>query len=234
MGICLCAWENATLALDERADPLALLAGAVDQLQGAESFKLSISQSGAPYPLTLTFDGVNFIPASLASAEAQYIKPDGLYISALLRIVIPLSLDIYSLDDRQWISFPSGAPWFMLPAFEGFDVNRLLASGDGLGYVVTNLQDPRIVDDQATVDGLALWHIQATAAGDVVSSLLFGFIEPSADVWIDAYINSADGSLASIDITMPETVADSKVETAVWHIRFYAYDAPRDFEAPSP
>ena len=230
----LFAVSRAALAQDEGADPRALLAEAVDQLQQAESFKLSISQSGRPYPLELSFDGVNFIRASLESAAAQYLKPDELYISALLRIVVPLSLDIYSLDDRQWISFPSGAPWFMLPAFEGFAVNRLLASDDGLEYLVENLQEPRLVEDGATVNGSAAWHIQATTAGNVVSSLLFGFIQPSDDVRLDAYINSGDGLLASMDITMLEPAADPAVEAAVWHISFTEYDAPRDFAPPSP
>ena len=215
------------------ADPRDLLETAVDHLQAADSFSLAIQQTGKRYPLALTFDGVNMLPATLESAEAQYISPDELHISALVRLFIPLSLDIYSQDDRQWLSFPSGAPWFQLPEFEDFDVNRLLAPGDGIEYVITNLQDPQIAEEEALIDEQRAWHLQATAAGDVVEGLLFGFIDPQDDVEIDAYIDVEDGRLALIEILMLETAGDPAEEPSVWHIKFYDYDAPRDFDPPS-
>lgn len=212
----------------------ALLDAAVDQLQAADSFKLAITQSGEPYPLSLTFDGVNMLPASLKSAEAQYISPDELHISALLQLFIPLSLDIYSLGEQQWLSFPSGAPWLQLPAFEGFDVNRLLAAGDGIEFVMDNLENPQILDDQAQDGDEIAFQLQARAAGAGVSGLLFGFIEPQDDVEIVAGIDAADGRFASLDITMLETVGDPEIEPSVWHIQFSDYDEPRDFEPPPP
>ena len=215
-----------------RVEPQALLDAAVEQLQSADSFRLAIEQSGAPYQLALTFDGVNMLPATLQSAEAQVISPNELHISAHVHLIIPLSLDIYSRDDRQWLSFPSGAPWWQLPAFEDFDVSRLLAPDDGIDKVMTKLRDPKIVDSEALVDDQLAWQIQATAAGDAVEGLLFGFIDPQDDVLIDAYITVADGRLALIEILMLETAGDPDVDPSVWHIRFFDYDAPRGFEAP--
>ncbi len=212
--------------------PQELLDAAVDNLQSAESFKLAIKQSGEPYPLALSFDGVNLLPATLTGAEAQYVSPNELHINALLQLFIPLSLDVYSLDDRQWLSFPSGAPWILLSAFEDFDINRLLAAGDGIKYVMANLQDPQIVPDGAPADEDTVWHLQARAAGDGVAGLLFGFIEPQDDVEIDAYIAAEDGRFKLLEITMLETVGDPDRDAAVWHIRFYDYDAPPVFEPP--
>ncbi len=216
----------------DEADAQALLDAAVDRLQAAQSFKLTITQTGEPYPLALTFDGVNMLPASLQSAEAQYISPDELHISALLQLFIPLSLDIYSLGEQQWLSFPSGAAWFQLPVFEGFDVNRLLAPGDGIEYVMDNLQAPQIIDAEAVVDEEVLWTLRARAAGSGISGLLFGFIEPQDDVEMLATITAADGRFAALEITMLETVGDPEKEPSVWHILFHDYDGPRDFEPP--
>ena len=210
----------------------ALVDAAVDQLQAADSFKLSIEQTGAPYPLALSFDGVNMLPATLTSAEAQYLSPNALHISALLQFFIPLALDIYSRDDRQWLSFPSGAPWILLPAFEDFDTNRLLAAGDGIEYVMENLQDPRLVEGDGPPEEDALWQVQGRAAGAGVSGLLFGFIEPQDDVAISAFISPEDGRFASLEITMLETAGDPDMAPSVWHIRFYDYDAPPAFGAP--
>ena len=209
-----------------------LVAAAVDHLRATESFKLSIEQTGAPYPLALSFDGVNMLPATLTSAEAQVVSPNELYISVLLQFFIPLSLDIYALDDRQWLSFPSGAPWKLLPAFEDFDTNRLLAAGDGIEYVMDSLQDPQLVPSDASLDEDALWQVRGRAAGEGVSSLLFGFIEPQADVDISAFIWPEDGRFAALEITMLETLGASETEPSVWHIRFHDYDAPADFDAP--
>ncbi len=214
-------------------EPQALLDEAVEQLQSAESFRLAIEQRGQPYQLALSFDGVNMLPATLQSAEAQVISPDELHISARLRLIIPLSMDIYSRDDRQWLSFPSGAPWFQLPAFDGFDVSRLLAPEDGIEKVMSNLQAPQIADAEALVDEQPAWRIEATAAGDAVEVLLFGFIDPKDDVELDAYITAGDGRLALIEILMLETALDPEVDPSIWHIKFYDYDAPRGFEAPA-
>ncbi|MDE2750521.1 MAG: LppX_LprAFG lipoprotein [Chloroflexota bacterium] len=215
------------------AEPQALLDGAVDALQSARSFRLAIEQTGAPYQLALSFDGVNMLPATLSSAEAQIISPDELYISAHIHLILPLSLDIYSRDARQWLSFPSGAPWLQLPAFEGFDISRLLAPGDGIEKVMTNLNDAQINADRALVDERPVWHIQATAAGDAVEGLLFGFIDPQGDVTVDAYIDTENGRLLLIEILMLETIGDSETDPSVWRVEFYDYDAPRDFEPPA-
>ena len=212
--------------------PKDLLGEALAQLQSAESFRLAIEQSGEPYQLALTFDGVNMLPATLASADAQIISPNELHISARLRLIIPLALDIYSRGDRQWLSFPSGASWIPLPAFADFDAGRLLAPGDGIEKLMTDLKSPQIADAEALVDEQPAWRINATAAGDAVEALLFGFIDPKDDVTIDAYITVADGRLALIEILMQETVGDRGIDPSVWHIKFYDYDAPRGFDAP--
>ncbi len=214
------------------AEPQALLDRSVQELQSADSFRLAIEQTGAPYQLALTFDGVNMLPATLRSAEAQVISPNELHINAHVQLVIPLSLDIYSRDDRQWLSFPSGAPWWQLPAFEDFDVGRLLAPDDGIDKVMTDLRELQIVDSEALFDDQPAWHIQATAAGDAVEGLLFGFIDPQDDVLIDAYITVADGRLALIEILMLETAGDPNADPSIWHISFFDFDAPRGFEAP--
>ena len=213
-------------------EPRALLDAAVDKLQRAESFRLAIEQSGQPYQLALTFDGVNMLPATLDGAEAQVVSPNELHISAHVRLIIPLAMDIYSRDDRQWLSFPSGAPWIQLPAFDDFDIRRLLAAGDGIERMMTELQEPRIADTEALIDEQKAWRIEAGAAGDAVEILLFGFIDPKDDVEIDAYITAADGRLALLEILMLETADDPDAAPSVWHIRFYDYDAPRGFEPP--
>ncbi len=221
-------------AQDELAPaPNPLLDEALAQLQSAESFRLAIEQSGEPYQLALTFDGVNMLPTTLSSADAQIISPNELHISARLRLIIPLAMDIYSRGDRQWLSFPSGAPWIPLPAFDDFDAGRLLAPGDGIEKLMTDLKSPQIADAEALVDEQPAWRINATAAGDAVEALLFGFIDPKDDVEIDAYITVEDGRLALIEILMLETVGDRGKDPSVWHIKFYDYDAPRGFNAPA-
>ncbi len=219
-----------------------LLDAAVAHLQAAESFRLDIEQSGAAYPLALTLDGVNTLPASLKGAQAQYLQPNELHIHADVQLFLPLSLDIYSRDDRQWLSFPSGAPWILLPAFEDFDVNRLLAPNAGIEYVLANLADLELLAYDVELPGAesepndeapSLIHLRGRAGGPAVADLLFGFIEPQDDVELEAWINADDGRLALIEITMLETVGDAEDEPARWHIRFLDYDAPPGFSAPA-
>ena len=219
----LCSPGHAQATQDVRD----LFEAAVAHLGAASSFRMSIEQSGARYPLALTFDGVTMIPATLNSADAQFISPNELYIQVSAHMLFTLNMDVYSLDDRQWISFPSGAPWFMLPAFEGFDVNRLMADDDGIQRVADNLRDLRIVED----DEHEGWHLQAVADGEDVSGLLFGFIAPQAGVELDFWLDAA-GRFARIEMLMLETLADDPDEPSRWTIAFSDFDAPREFEPP--
>lgn len=205
-----------------------VLENALAELQSARSFRLSISQSGASYPLSIPIDGTNMLSATLQSADAQYISPNELHISAALQLFLTVTMDVYSLDNRQWISFPSGAPYFALPAFEGFDVNRLLARDDGITRVVANLQGLEMV----ATDAADMAHLRARSAGEMVSGLLFGFIEPGGEVEIDFWIN-ADGRFARIEMLMLDTFAVAPNDPSRWHIAFSDYDGPREFAPPT-
>ena len=230
----LFAWVAVATAQDRPwPEPQVLLDAAVEQLQSAASFRMSIQQTGEPYQLALSFDGVNMLPATLASADAQIVSPDELHINAQLRLLIPLWMNVYSRAERQWLSFPAGAPWILLPAFDGFDISRLLAPDDGIEKVMSGLIAPRIADDEALVDERLAWRIEANAAGDAVEGLLFGFIDPEDDVEIEAYIATESGRLALLEILMLETVGDPDKAPSVWHIKFHDYDGPRAFESPA-
>lgn len=205
-----------------------VLENALAELQSAQSFRLSIRQSGASYPLSITIDGTTMLPATLQSADAQYISPNELHISAALQLFLTVTMDVYSLGNRQWISLPSGAPYFALPAFAGFDVNRLLARDAGFTRVVANLQGLEMV----ATDAAGTAHLRARSDGEVVSGLLFGFIEPGGDVEIDFWID-ADGRFAQLELLMLDTFAAAPEDPARWHIAFSDYDGPRDFTPPT-
>lgn len=222
LAAAICPPLHAQTAPDARQ----VLDSAVAHLGAASSFRMTIEQSGARYPLAISFDGVNMIPATLNSADAQFVSPNELYIQVSAHLLLTLNMDVYSLDDRQWISFPSGAPWFMLPAFEGFDVNRLMAADDGIQRVAENLRDLHVVADAD--EG---WHLRAVAAGEDVSGLLFGFIEPRDDVELDYWLD-ADGAFARIEMLMLETLAKNADAPSRWSIGFSDFDAPRGFEPP--
>ena len=229
IAILLASLFHPVLADDPEAQ--SLLETAVEHLRAAETFNLEISQTGPAYPLALSFDGINMLPASLREASAQFVNPNELHISAQLQMFIPIGLDIYSRDDRQWLSFPSGAPWFLLPAFEGFDINQLLAEDQGIDGIVDGLQDVEMIETTLDDDEPA-WLIRGMSAPDHVASLLFDFIEPQEDVELAIWINADAGHLARIEMTMLETLETEDVPS-VWHIEFDAYDAERNFEPPA-
>ena len=219
-------------------DARALLEAAVEHLQAAESFKLAITQTGEAYPLAISLDGVNTLPASLISADAQYIKPGELFLTANMRVFLSLWMHVYSLDESQWLSFPAGAPWIPLPAYEGFDVNRLMAADDGIELVVETLREARIIkaatdNESEDEDEDTAWTLSGLAEPAAVTGLLFGFVEPNEDVQLLARLSVEDGSFVALELTMLETVDQPGKAPTVWHIEFSDYDAERDFEPPS-
>lgn len=213
------------------SDPQALLEEIVENMQATDTFRLTIEQTGTPYPLLLSFDGVNIVEAELRRGTAQFVSPNELFINVTLRIGVVVSVDIFSLDDRQWASFPSGAPWYQLPPFPDFDISKLMAEGAGMEYAMTNLEDIEILGEETLIDGTNALHIQANASGEVVRGLLFGLIEPEDDVKVDAYINTADSRFSLVEVTMLETTEENE-DPSVWRIEFYDYDAEKEFEVP--
>ena len=210
-------------------DPQALLKTAVDAIQAADSFRMTIEQTGSPYPMRLSFDGVNMLTAELQRGAAQYVSPNELFIQVKLDIGVTAVIDLFSRGDHQWIRLVGGAPWLTLPVAEDFDISRLMARGDGLEYAMTHLNAPQILGEAALIDGTQTFHIRATASGETVQGLLFGLLEPKGEVQIDVHIRTDSQHPALLEMTMP-TADDA--EPAVWRIEFYDYDAPRDFEGP--
>lgn len=230
LGLALSACRGGQpAAVETPDDPQALLETAVENMQTADSFRMIIEQRGQPYPIRLSLDGVNRITAEWQRGAAQYISPSELYIQVKLNIGITTMVDIFSLDDQQWIRLASGAPWLPFSVGEIFDISRLMAAGDGLEYAMTRLTAPQILGQIALIDGAETTHIRATAAGETAASLLLGLLEPSGDVRMDVYIRTDSQHLALIEITLLEAAAD---DPTVWRIEFYDYGAPRDFDRP--
>jgi LppX_LprAFG lipoprotein len=213
-------------------DPQALLEEVVVNMQAVDTFRMTIEQSGPPYPILLSFDGTSVIQAELRRGTAQFISPNELFINVNVKIGVVVSVDVFSLDDLQWASFPSGAPWYQLPPFPDFDISRLMAKDDGMEYAMTNLENVNIIGEETLIDGSTAIHIQANATGEVVRGLLFGLIEPEDDVQVDVYINPADSRFALVEVTMLETITEDSAERSVWRIEFYDYNAPQDFDVP--
>jgi hypothetical protein len=213
-------------------DPQALLEEVVANMQSIDTFRMTLEQTGAPYPLLLSFDGTSVIQAELRRGTAQFVSPNELFINVNLRIGVVVTVDIFSRDDTQWASFPSGAPWYQLPPFPDFDISKLMAKGDGMEYAMANLENINIIGEETLIDGTNALHIQADATGEVVRGLLFGLIEPEDDVQVDVYINTSDNRFALVEVTMLETTTEDNDERSVWRIEFYDYNAPQDFDAP--
>ena len=115
---CIVLLASVSLAMAQEARssvPQELLDAAVDNLQSAESFKLAIKQTGEPYPLALSFDGVNLLPATLTGAEAQYVSPNELHISALLQLFIPCRWTFIRWMTGNGLASRAARPGFYCP-----------------------------------------------------------------------------------------------------------------------
>lgn len=214
-------------------DPQTYLEDVVVNMQAVDTFRMTIEQIGPAYPLLLSFDGVSIVEAELKRGTAQFATPNELFINVTLKIGVTVSVDIYSLDDTQWASFPSGAPYYKLPPYPDFDISRLMADGDGMEYAMTNLENIEILGEETLIDGSSAIHLKATAPGEVVQGLLFDLIEPEGDVQVDAYINPEDNRFSQVVVTMLETVTDDNEEPSIWRIEFFDYNDTKDFAVPA-
>ncbi len=169
-------------------DALALVTQAAANIRGAQSFRLTIVQTGPAYQLN-TVQGA----ATFRQAEGQYVAP-GL-LQARVRVVvlgIPLDIDIFARRAQQWVrAVFTGNQWSDAFVFaEGFDPAALLADDTGFNAALNALIDLNYVGIETLETGASVHHLSGMATGTGMNALMVGLIQATGEVPVEVYIDT--------------------------------------------
>lgn len=216
-------------------DPLALVMEAADNIRAADTFRLSVTQTGPDYQMLTDYGTVIF-----RSATGQYVAPREMQANVrVLAVGLPIQIDVFSRGADQWYrAIWTGNQWLNQPFQAGFNPETLISEDSGLQSALNALIQLNYVGEEELESGALVHHLTATANGPDVSALLGGLIEPVGEVVVDVYIDRETRQPVRFTIqefnspyaATPEVGEEE--EPIIWTIDIYDVNAPAEMDAP--
>ena len=216
-------------------DPLALVTEAAANIRSAETFRISVTQTGPDYML-----GTEYGTAVFNSATAQYVAPREMQANVRVGVAgLPIQIDVFSRGADQWYrAIWTGNQWLNQPFQEGFNPETLISAEAGIQSALDSLIQLSYVGEEQLESGATVYRLVASANGPDVSALLGGLIEPVGQVTVDVFIDTTTRQPARFVIqefnspfaATPE--AGAEAEAVVWTIDVYDINAPSELDAP--
>lgn len=216
-------------------DPLKLITEAATKIRSADTFRISVNESGPDYMLFTVYTTVYF-----RRAVAQYVAPG--MMQATIRVLaagLPIEVDVFSRGLDQWYrAIWTGNQWVNQPFAPDFNPETLIAQETGFQAALEALIDLKYMGTAQLENGADVHHLKATANGPDVAALLGNLIEPTGNVDVDVYIDRGSGYPARFGITeynsqyvvTPEV--GQEAEPVQWTIDLYDINAVPDISTP--
>ncbi len=225
----------APAATEAPPDPLALIKEAADKLRAADTFRISVNETGQDYIMYTEYATVYF-----RRAVAQYVAPG--IMQATIRVIaagLPLEIEVFSRGIEQWYrAIWTGNLWINQAFAPDFNPATLVAEESGFQAALDALIDLTYTGTTQLENGINVYSLAATADGPDVSALLGGLISPIGTVDVGVYIDQNTRYPSRFVITEHDSPfavtpeAGSETEPIVWTIDLYDINAPAELSTP--
>ena len=203
--------------------PQEIVARAAARMAGLPGFRFAIDRSGAPAFVdpdqTISFGG----------AVGDYVAPDR--ARATMRVILPglvTELNVISIGAVQWETNVATGQWDELPPNWGFNPAVLFDQEVGLPTILAeDLTEVTLVGTE-TVEGVGLYLLTGTVAGERPFRLSNGLIGPEpleAQLWV------APETFELHRLVVTEATA-GEAEPSVWQIEFSEFGRVVEIEPP--
>lgn len=250
LALAACAGAQTAATPTPTPNPIALVTQAAANIRSAQTFRLTIAQTGPDYRIQ-TVQGT----ATFRRAEGQYVTPN--IIQAQVRVVIlgiPLAIEVFARGEAQWVrAVFTGNQWSNAFVFApGFDPAALIAEATGFNAALNALLDLNYVGIETLETGVTAHHLSGLATGEGMNALLVGIIQASGEVPVDVYIDTETlqpvrfvlrmfeanpgsasfGGVPELEAT-PEVTAEPQTEPYIWILDIYDINAPAELDPPA-
>lgn len=226
---------NASSTPTAATDPLTLVMAAADNIREADTFRLSVTQTGPDYGMMTDYGSVVF-----RSATGQYVAPREMQANVrVLAAGLPIQIDVFSRGADQWYrAIWTGNQWLNQPFQAGFNPETLISADAGLQAALGALLELNYAGEKELDSGAQVHHVTATANGPDVTALLGGLIEPVGEVSVDVYIDRQTRQPVRFTIqefnspyaATPEV--GEEAQPIIWTIDIYDINAPAALDVP--
>lgn len=210
-----------------RANDLSQLDGillqATERLEDTDSMAFKMELEGKTY-----VDESRTI--QLLGAEGVMKRPDAVDVTftALVLDRQQISIRMIAIGDEAWITDIVTGKWVTSPPEFGYNPALLYDDKDGLGPVMSRMDDPKLVGIEE-IEGRDAWHISATVDGTVTSSMTAGTMRGSTqslELWIDKETNDI------LRIQIAEPTDEDIEDPATWILTLSAHGKEVEIEKP--
>lgn len=212
------------------SDPIELIAEAAANIRAADTFRMAVERTGAPYNVDTGLGLVSF-----RRAVAQYVAPDTLQATVSLTAAgITAEVDIFSKGTNQWFRnvVLTGGSWLNAPFAAGFNPQVLIAEETGFEAAFRAVRELSYIGQETLEDGTPVHHVAGVAEGHDVSALLAGLIEASGPTLVDVYVHRETRLPVRFVIVQPETASDTEPNPTRWTVDVYDFNAPAQLDDP--
>lgn len=200
-----------------------ILSGAAERLEESESMSFTMELEGTTY-----VDEAKTI--RLLGAEGVMQRPDKVDVTftALVLNRQQISIRMITIGEEAWITDIVTGKWVSSPPEFGYNPAVLYDEKDGLGPVMSRMNDPKL-EGTDEVDGRDAWHITATVDGDVTSAMTSGTMrgaKQSLELWIDKDTSDI------LRIRIGEPIDEDLEDPATWTLTLFDHNKDVKIERP--
>lgn len=165
----------------------------------------------------------------LVSAEGDIKRPGSVKATATVDAQISvLDISLVAVDGEIFITNLLSGNWERAPEDFSYDPSVLFSDTDGIGPIMTDLQNPEL-EGTEDVNGRSAHRVTGTVAADRVEEITAGTIG-GEEIEVTLWIGVEDAKLLQVVLTEPEGVRESP---ATWTLNLTDHGENVEIEAPA-
>lgn len=207
----------------EDPDVETILSDASARLDETETMSFSMELEGTTY-----VDEAKTI--QLLGAEGVMQRPDKVDVvfTALVLRTQQISIRMITIGEEAWITDIVTGKWVPSPPEFGYNPAVLYDEVDGLGPVMSRMDDPKL-EGSDEIDGHDAWHITGTVDGEITQKMTSGTMRGShqgLELWIDEENNDM------LRIRIAEPTDEDLEDPATWTLTLSDHGKDVKIERP--
>lgn len=209
--------------IDENVPVSEVLDHASDRLADTQSMRFDLRIDGTTY-----IDSARTI--QLMSARGVMARPDGVDVEFQVRLfgTGTVTIRMITVGDESWTTNLLTGDWETAPEEFGYNPSVLYDHQEGLGPVMSKLDDAAIAGTE-TVDGREAYHVRATATEALMDPLTAGTMQGER-IGVELWIDGETWDLLRIVLKEP---TDAGIDDpATWTMHLTDHDAQVTIEPP--
>lgn len=181
---------------------------------------------------TLAIDGDAYLDddetIKLVSGEGDIKRPGSVAASATVDAAISVvDISLVAVDGEIFITNLLSGNWERAPEDFSYDPSVLFSDSDGIGPIMTDLQNPEL-DGTEDVNGQAAYKVTGTVGADRVEAITAGTIAGD-EIEVTLWTGVEDAKLLRVVLAEPEGVRESP---ATWTLDMTEHNKEIEIEAP--